>query len=45
MHKADLQTEECRSPHHVAPDETVIRLNDQQYCLYAALDSETNSFL
>jgi len=45
VHKADLQPEGGASPNHVALDETVIRINDQQYWLYAALDPETNSFL
>ena len=42
VHKADLQPEAGRSPDHVAVDETVIRLNDEQYWLYAAVDPETN---
>ena len=45
VHKADLQPEEGRSPDHVAVDETVIQLNDQQYWLYAAVDPETNKLL
>jgi len=45
VHKADLQPEEGRSPDHVAVDETVIRLNDEQYWLYAAVDPETNELL
>ena len=45
VHKADLQPEEGRSPDHVAVDETVIRLNDEQYWLYAAVDPETNKLL
>jgi putative transposase len=45
VHKADLQPEEGRSPDHVAVDETVIRLNDQQYWLYAVVDLETNELL
>jgi transposase-like protein len=31
VHKADLQSEEGRSPDQVAVEETVIRLNDGQY--------------
>ena len=31
VHKADLQPESGRNPDHVAVDETVIRLNDEQY--------------
>ncbi|WP_408960699.1 IS6 family transposase [Natrinema sp. 74] len=42
VHKADLQPDSCRSPDHVAVDETVIRLNDDQYWLYAAVDPESN---
>ncbi len=45
VHKADLQPETGRSPDHVAVDETVIRLNDEQYWLYAAVDPETNELL
>ncbi|TMT87367.1 IS6 family transposase [Haloterrigena sp. H1] len=45
VHKADLQPEEGQSPDHVAVDETVIRLNDEQYWLYAAVDPETNELL
>jgi len=45
VHKADLQPESGRSPNHVAVDETVIRLNDEQYWLYAAVDPETNNLL
>jgi putative transposase len=37
VHKADLQPESGRCPDHVAVDETVIRLNDEQYWLYAAV--------
>jgi putative transposase len=33
------------SPDHVAFDETVIRINGQQFWLYAAVDSSTNKFL
>ncbi|SEN08890.1 DDE domain-containing protein [Halorientalis persicus] len=45
VHKADLQPETGCSPDHVAVDETVIRLNDEQYWLYAAVDPETNELL
>ena len=45
VHKADLQPESGRSPDHIAVDETVIRLNDEQYWLYAAVDPETNELL
>jgi putative transposase len=45
VHKADFQPESGRSPDHVAVDETVIRLNNEQYWLYAAVDPETNELL
>ena len=45
VHKAELQPEDGRSPNHVAVDETVIRFNDEQYWLYAAVDPETNKLL
>jgi len=45
VHKADLQPESGRNPDHVAVDETVIRLNDEQYWLYAAIDPDTNELL
>jgi putative transposase len=45
VQKAELQPTEGRSPNHVAVDETVIRINDQQYWLYAAGDPETNHLL
>jgi len=41
-HKAELQPEAGRNPDHVAADETVIRLNDEQYWLYAAVDPEAS---
>ncbi len=44
-HKADLQPESGKKPDHVAVDETVIQLNDEQYWLYAAVDPETNELL
>ena len=31
VHKTELQPESGRSPDHVAADETVIPLNDEQY--------------
>ena len=43
--KADLQPESGRSPNHVAVDETVIQLDDEQYWLYAAVDTESNDIL
>lgn len=45
VNKADLQPTAGRNPNHVALDETVIRINDQQYWLYAAVDPETNHLL
>ena len=45
VHKAELQPEAGRSTDHVAVDETVIRLNNEQYWLYAAVDPETNKLL
>ena len=45
VHKADLQPESGRSPDHVAVDETVIQLNDEQDWLYAAVDPDTNELL
>ncbi|WP_317175747.1 IS6 family transposase [Halomontanus rarus] len=45
VHRADLQPESGRSPDHVAVDETVIRLNDEQYWLYTAVDPESNDLL
>ena len=45
VHKADLQPEAGRKPDHIAVDETVIQLNDEQYWLYAAVDPETNELL
>ena len=45
VHKADLQPEDGRNPDHVAVDETVIQLNDEQYWLYAAVDPEINELL
>jgi transposase-like protein len=45
VHKADLQPESGRSPDHIAVDETVIQLDDEQYWLYAAVDPEANELL
>ena len=45
VQKADLQPANNASPDHVAFDETVIRINRQQFWLYAAVDPETNKFL
>jgi transposase-like protein len=43
--KADLQPTASRAPNQVALDETVIRVNDQQYWLYVVIDPETNDYL
>jgi transposase-like protein len=45
VHKADLQPTPGRAPNQVALDETVIRVNDEQYWLYAAIDTDTNEYL
>ncbi|AUX10452.1 ISH14-type transposase [Halalkaliarchaeum desulfuricum] len=45
VHKADLQHENGLSPDHVAVDETVIGLNDEQCWLYAAVGPQTNKLL
>jgi putative transposase len=45
VQKADLQPESGKSPNQIALDETVIRINDQQFWLYAAADPETNELL
>jgi putative transposase len=45
VQKADLQPDGDAAPNQVALDESVIRINDQQYWLYAAVDPETNIFL
>src|SRR6056297_2022854 len=45
VHKADLQPKDGQTPDHVAVDETVIRLNDEQYWLYAAVDPQTSELL
>jgi putative transposase len=45
VQKADLQPKSGKSPNQIALDETVIRINDQQYWLYAAADPATNDLL
>jgi len=45
VQKADLLPTEGRNPNHVAVDEPVIRINDQQFWLCAAADPETNELL
>ncbi|WP_436903776.1 IS6 family transposase [Halovenus halobia] len=42
VQKADLQPTSGKTPNQVAVDETVIRINNQQYWLYAAADPDTN---
>ena len=39
VQKADLQPVSDKDPNQVAVDETVIRINDQQFWLYAAANS------
>ncbi|WP_247004482.1 IS6 family transposase [Halosolutus gelatinilyticus] len=43
VRKAGLQPTEGRSQNHVVLDETVIRINSQQYWLYAACNPETTN--
>ncbi|PSQ02214.1 IS6 family transposase [Halobacteriales archaeon QS_4_69_31] len=45
VQKADLQPDPGQSPSQIALDETVIRINDQQFWLYAAADPQTNDLL
>jgi len=45
VQKADLQPEPGQSPNQIALDETVIRINDQQFWLYAAADPQANDLL
>ncbi len=45
VQKADLQPASNASSDHVALDETVIRINGQQFWLYAAVNPDTNEFL
>ena len=45
VQKADLRPTDGRSPNHVALDETVIRINSQQYWLYATCNPETDTLL
>ena len=42
VHKSDLRPETGQSPNHVAVDETVIQLDDEQYWLYAAVGVDSN---
>jgi len=45
VQKADLQPAGGEDPDRVAVDQKAIRVNDQQYWLYAAVDPATNRFL
>ena len=45
VQKANLQPESGKSPTQIALDETVIRINDQQFWLYAAADPQSNKLL
>ena len=45
MQKADLQPSSGETPHQVALDETVIRINDEQFRLYTAIDADTKRIL
>jgi len=45
VQKADLQPASGTSPNQIAVDETVIRINSEQYWLYAAVNPETNKLL
>jgi putative transposase len=45
VQKANLQPESGKSPNQIALDETVIRINDQQFWLYAAADPQSNELL
>jgi len=45
VHKVDLQPTNGNAPNQVAVDETVIRINNQQYWLSAAADPDTNELL
>ena len=45
IQKADLQPTEGCDPNYVAVDETVIRVNDQRYWLFAAVDPDRNRLL
>lgn len=45
VQKNNLQPSDDGTPNQIALDETVIRVNNKQYWLYAAFDPETNEFL
>ena len=42
VRRADLRHRDGQDPNRVAVDETVMRVNDQRYRLYAAVDPATN---
>lgn len=44
VQKAGLQPTDGKNPDHVAVDETVIRINDQRYWLYAAVDPQSKKY-
>jgi len=45
VQKADLQPVCGKAPNQIAVEETVIRINDQQFWLYAAANPQTNEIL
>jgi len=45
VQKADLQPVRDTSPDQIAVDETVIRIDGQQYWLYASVNPNSNEFL
>jgi putative transposase len=45
VQKADLQPTGNSASNQIALDETVIRINDERYWLYAAVNPQTNEFL
>ena len=45
MQRADLQPVDGTNPDHIAFDEAMIRINGQQFWLYAAVNPDTNKFL
>jgi hypothetical protein len=45
VHEADLQPKSGRWLNHVAVDEIVIQLDDEQYWLYTAVDPRSNDLI
>jgi len=45
VQKADLQPADGESPDRIAVDQKPIRIHDEQYWLYAAVDPQTNRIL